>query len=411
MPVKRENEIYRTFVISTSLVIALTVAGVFYYMAQQTRELTLEQNLLQARVLYNNIIMTRRWNAHYGGVYVEKRGDVESNPYLVNPDVRTADGRIFTKRNPALMIREISEIAAQQGVFKFHITSLKLLNPNNKPDEFEKNALQQFEKNGVHEVYRTEAIKNREYFRYIAPLYVEKDCLECHAKQGYSVGDVRGGISVSFDIGDLQSMLKVKTRAIIGFGITTAIVLLGLVYFFLARLIQKLAEARRTIEKIAITDELTTLYNRRYVLSRFNEEFEKSRRLGKGLSCIMADIDHFKNVNDTLGHLVGDEVLLEVSRRIKEAVRVYDILGRYGGEEFLILLPDTNPEQAWNFAERTRMQVSANTIRDLRVTVSMGVTCLHESDQSIDDMIKRADEALYKAKNAGRDRVDWVWGA
>jgi diguanylate cyclase (GGDEF)-like protein len=200
----------------------------------------------------------------------------------------------------------------------------------------------------------------------------------------------------------------VEIIGIVVFGIVAIAVLAALIYYFTSQLIRRLADARRTIEKIAITDELTELYNRRYILSRFNEEFQQARRLNRSLGCIIADIDHFKMINDSRGHLAGDDVLREVARRIARSVRVYDILGRYGGEEFLILLPDTTLEQAWHFAERTRMQVKESDIAGNRVTISLGVTSIQEQDQSIDDMIKRADDVLYKAKNAGRDRVEWT---
>jgi diguanylate cyclase (GGDEF)-like protein len=407
MPDSKENNIFKTFILSTSLVIALILSGIFLDMGIRTRQLINEENLIQARVLFNTIVLTRKWNAGYGGVYVEKTKDVVSNPYLKNPDVKTVDGRVFTLRNPALMTREISALAEKEGLFKFHITSLKLMNPDNQPDRFEENALHQFETRAAKEVSRTEVINNRTYFRYMAPLSVENACLPCHKHQDYAVGDVRGGISVSFDIEDLRNKIRLNTFSIIFFGITTTTLLMGLIYFFTTRLIKKLVKARQTIEKIAITDELTGLYNRRHILSRFHEEFEKATRLGRDLSCIIADIDHFKTVNDKYGHQAGDAVLKEVAHRISQSIRIYDILGRYGGEEFLIILPDTDIEQAWHFAERTRMQVKESPIMDNSITISLGVTCLQEGDQSIDNLIKRADDVLYKAKKAGRDRVEW----
>ncbi len=408
MPVAKEKKIYRAFIISTSLVIALVLSGIFLDMALRTRQLINDAKLMKARVVFNTIVLTRKWNAHYGGVYVEKRPGVESNPYLEHPDIRAVDGRVFTLRNPALMTRELSEDAEQDGLFKFHITSLKLMNPHNKPDAFEEKALEQFEKGNVREAFQTELINDRTYFRYMAPLRVEKDCLQCHRKQNYAIGDVRGGISITFDVADLQKKLRFNTSAIIFFGIITTGLLLGLIYYFTAKLIRRLADARMQIEKIAITDELTGLFNRRYLLSRFTEEFEQGKRLNTNLSCIIVDIDHFKFVNDQFGHLAGDEVLKEIARQFRNIVRAYDIVGRYGGEEFLIILPDSNLEQAWNFAERTRMKIKENAIGGSRITISLGVTCLQESDVSIDDMIKRADDALYTAKNTGRDRVDWT---
>ncbi len=294
MPAMKERNIYTTFIISTSLVIALVLSGIFLDMAIRTRQLLNEENIIQARIVFNTIVLTRKWNANYGGVYVEKKKGVESNPYLENPDIRTVDGRVFTLRNPALMTREISEYAEKEGMFKFHITSLKLMNPHNKPDEFEEKALRQFETGAAKEVSGTELVNNRTYFRYMAPLYIEQDCLQCHQHQNYAIGDVRGGISISFDIEELQDKIRYNAIAIVVFGIITTLLLLGLIYFFTSRLIKKIEEARQTIEKIAITDELTELFNRRHIMSRIEEEFEKFKRLKKKVSCIMADIDNFK---------------------------------------------------------------------------------------------------------------------
>ncbi|HET6364445.1 MAG TPA: DUF3365 domain-containing protein, partial [Nitrospirota bacterium] len=215
MPVTEEKNIYRTFIISTSLVIALVLSGIFLDMAIRTKQLINEENLIQARVVFNTILLTRKWNANYGGVYVEKKEGVESSPYLKDPDVRTIDGRVFTKRNPALMTREISEFAEKESLFKFHLTSLKLLNPHNQSDEFEAQALRMFERGEKSEVGRVEQINNRSYFRYMAPLYVEDECLQCHREQNYNLGDVRGGISITFDIEDIQHKLKQNTASII----------------------------------------------------------------------------------------------------------------------------------------------------------------------------------------------------
>src|SRR5208337_2344765 len=120
-------------------------------------------------------------------------------------------------------------------------------------------------------------------------------------------------------------------------------------------------------------DDLTGMYNRRHILTRFSEEFEQGKRMNTNFSCIMADIDQFKAVNDQYGHLAGDEVLKEISRRFKSIIRAYDVAGRYGGEEFLIILPDTNLEQAWHFAERVRMMVKEQPAVNVPVTVSLGV--------------------------------------
>ncbi|WP_333656424.1 GGDEF domain-containing protein [Dissulfurispira sp.] len=107
--------------------------------------------------------------------------------------------------------------------------------------------------------------------------------------------------------------------------------LLGLIYFFTIRLIKRVYEARKQIEKLATTDGLTEIFNRRHLISRFEEEFERTKRLKKELGCIILDIDRFKSINDNYGHCVGDEVLKEVANRTKNSIRPYDIFGRYGG--------------------------------------------------------------------------------
>jgi diguanylate cyclase (GGDEF)-like protein len=405
MPVTKENRIYRTFMALTSLVIVSVLAGIFLNMAVRTRQLLHEEYLVQARLFFDSVLLMRKWNAEYGGVYVVKRPGVESNPYLQNPDVRTRDGRVLTLRNPALMTREISEYAATEGLYKFHITSLKLVNPDNRPDTFETEALRRFERGEAAEEIRIERVNERSIFRYMAPLYIEDSCLKCHSRQGYKGGEVRGGISVSFDIEEQERKLRSNILSISVFGVITTIALLGLIYSFAARMIRKLGDARRQIEKLAITDDLTGLYNRRHVLSRFVEEFEKVKRLKTRVSCIIADIDHFKAINDHYGHLIGDQVLKVISSRIRNATRAYDILGRYGGEEFLIVLPDTGPEDARTLAERMRGDVKEDPVSGTTITMSFGVTSAEEGDQSVDDIIKRADTNLYKAKHAGRDRV------
>ncbi|MBI4709890.1 MAG: diguanylate cyclase [Nitrospirae bacterium] len=402
-----ETRMYKTFIISIVMVIALILSGMFFAISIVTRQLIEEEVVIHARALFDSILLTREWNARHGGVYVEKKEGVESNPYLENPDIKTIDGKIYTKRNPAMMTRKISEYSERKGLFKFHLSSLTPVNPNNRPDEFEGKTLNLFKK-GVKEVFREEQINNRTFFRYMAPLDVKEECLTCHVKQGYKLGDVRGGISISFDIEDIRSKVKSYTFFIILFGIVTALLLAALIYFFMWKLIKKISRMRQHLEDMSITDMLTGIFNRRYVMSRFIEEFKKAKRLARGLSCIMIDMDHFKDINDKYGHLVGDAALREVSGRIKNAVRIYDVPGRYGGEEFLIVLPDTDLADAAALAERIRLRVKDISAEDVSITISLGVTCLQEKDNSVDDMIKKADTALYQAKAAGRDRVEWL---
>jgi len=127
----------------------------------------------------------------------------------------------------------------------------------------------------------------------------------------------------------------------------------------------------------------------------------------------MIDIDYFKNINDTYGHIVGDKVLIEVGKRIKQGIRDYDILARYGGEEFIILLPETDLENAIAVAERIRKNIASSEIEindevKIPVTVSIGVASANGNDIILDELIKKADRALYITKNSGRIKVSYI---
>jgi diguanylate cyclase (GGDEF)-like protein/PAS domain S-box-containing protein len=160
--------------------------------------------------------------------------------------------------------------------------------------------------------------------------------------------------------------------------------------------------------QMAKVDGLTGILNRRYLDTRLQEELERSKRHGNPLSILMMDIDHFKAINDTHGHLCGDFTLRKVADLLKETVRSSDILGRYGGEEFCCVLPETPLEQAAIFAERCREKVGAHLFscsdQPTNVTISIGVTG-QISDDSLESIVKRADDALYEAKRTGRNRI------
>ena len=165
-------------------------------------------------------------------------------------------------------------------------------------------------------------------------------------------------------------------------------------------------EARR----YSITDPLTGVWNRRYFEMKARDELERAMRFGRPFSLLMVDIDNFKNVNDRFGHRSGDEVLVELARRMTEVTRDIDTCARYGGEEFVLLLPETDSEGARVVAEKLRRIVSDAPIGvsdagRLSVTVSVGVAGYPEHGDSLPDVLKRADEALYVAKRAGKDRV------
>jgi two-component system, cell cycle response regulator len=173
---------------------------------------------------------------------------------------------------------------------------------------------------------------------------------------------------------------------------------------------RELEFANRKLRKLSITDGLTGLFNHRHIHELLRDEFERTRRSGDPLSVAMVDLDRFKQVNDTYGHPTGDVILYETARILKETAREIDMVGRYGGEEFIVVLPDTGEEEAAQFAERVRSTVGEYVFRDdateVRMTLSAGVAA-HPGDDTDgpDHLLRRADQALYAAKENGRNQV------
>jgi diguanylate cyclase (GGDEF)-like protein len=173
---------------------------------------------------------------------------------------------------------------------------------------------------------------------------------------------------------------------------------------------RELSEVNARLLKMAQTDSLTGLDNRRYIEERLEEAFGHSRRLKEPLAVVMCDLDRFKSVNDTYGHQTGDAVLKQFARILKQEAREIDRVGRYGGEEFMLLLPGTVLDAAVTFAERVRKAVEAHTFTfdggTLQRTMSCGVAAWpHPRIDDCDALVKAADDALYVAKETGRNRV------
>ncbi|WP_353859631.1 diguanylate cyclase [Azospirillum formosense] len=174
----------------------------------------------------------------------------------------------------------------------------------------------------------------------------------------------------------------------------------------------RVVDMQRQLERLATTDSLTGALNRGRFMARAAEEVARAQRGGQPLSAIMLDIDHFKKVNDTHGHATGDEAIRTVVRVCRSMVRGADVLGRLGGEEFAILLPETPPQGAALLAERLRQALAETVVRIangagsvLSVTVSIGVSALRPGETGVAALLARADEALYRAKSGGRNRV------
>lgn len=197
----------------------------------------------------------------------------------------------------------------------------------------------------------------------------------------------------------------------LGLGIATTCVLIltpGVGYVVL-KLVYELEASRQRISHLATMDELTACFNRRHFLDLAGREWHRSRRHGLALSLILLDADNFKAVNDTHGHQCGDMLLREISLACSTSLRASDVLARFGGEELIVLLPQTDLAGALTMAERMRAKVAALRVawqgHLLEPTISLGVAEMRSDTATIDALIHQADVALYDAKRAGRNRV------
>jgi diguanylate cyclase (GGDEF)-like protein len=190
----------------------------------------------------------------------------------------------------------------------------------------------------------------------------------------------------------------------------TAIALGSLLLALLATLVMRQFARARSLHALASTDPLTGVANRRHIERFGAQAFAKARARGEPMTVLTFDVDHFKKVNDAHGHLVGDRVLMRLTHACQGVLRHFDLLGRVGGEEFLVVLPNTRVEQAMAIAQRLRAASSSIDLSDIPgqspVTISLGLAELHSEDADLTALLARADRALYRAKSAGRNRIE-----
>jgi diguanylate cyclase (GGDEF)-like protein len=226
-----------------------------------------------------------------------------------------------------------------------------------------------------------------------------------------------GSFEVYLDITSYRTQIKEFIKSTLHVTVVIMIIVLGFLFSLMLFGANQLREAHNRLNELATTDGLTKLFNRKYVLYRAEEEFHKVKRLLESdkqgtLGFIMLDVDHFKQINDSLGHQAGDEVLRQLGQRIQEHTRKYDLTGRYGGEEFIIISHAPDDENIQALAERIWQDIRDKPFTfdhtHTDVTASLGISCLKTEDKSIESAIKRADDALYQAKIDGRDKIVWI---
>ncbi|MBT1073847.1 HD domain-containing phosphohydrolase [Geobacter grbiciae] len=231
----------RKFLVAVGITVFVTIGILFFFMYEQAKKAIYDHVDRQSTALLQQVVITRAWISEHEGIYIRQAPGVEPNPYLPGSGITDKEGRDYVFHNPALAIRKLSEYAQRKGLYRFHLSSLKPLNPANKPAPFEAEALRQFERRGFTASRDGIAgiVRDGDHAAYqrIIPLVVEKSCLTCHLQQGYKVGEVRGGLSVALPLQDAERQI-VKARilfALAGAGIMAMV--MGTLYYLLRRMV------------------------------------------------------------------------------------------------------------------------------------------------------------------------------
>jgi diguanylate cyclase (GGDEF)-like protein/PAS domain S-box-containing protein len=504
----------------------------------QIHQATLESARVTARASFEKDILYRAWNARHGGVYARVSELAQPNPWLDVPDrdLETADGVALTMINPAYMTRQVFELTEARSGVKSHITSLRPRNPGNRPDPWEAEALARFEQ-GEREVSGLHQQDGDSYLRLMRPLWVEPPCLKCHADQGYSVGEVRGGISVKVPLAsfagteqrqmlgvagghlaiwllglfgvrlgvgryrqqqqaELAAALSRKETAALQLvmdGVAESIILVDDDYLIrmanpaavqfhgrsdilgrpcyevihhrdspcehspvepcplraareqrqpvrvshehlrgdgrqrvvellatplwdaaggfkgvikVSRDVTERVQAERQLRHLAHHDTLTQLPNRLNFEDQLARELAGEEARGQGVALLFIDLDRFKNINDTLGHNIGDQVLVEISRRLRDAVAPRHLVARFGGDEFTVVLRGAPGGEVVEVVDALLRHIAAPlSIQGYSffISASIGIALFPQDGATLTELMKSADTALYRAKGLGRN--------
>lgn len=405
---------YSSFVRYIWLISALwtfVIGGSLFWNIVQIKQKTIEIGKIQAQISYEKDLFYRRWNSIHGGLYVPVTKDTLPNPYLSHVperDIKTPSGKLLTLMNPAYMTRQANELIKKEQGFGGHITSLKPLRPENKPDSWEKKALEEFEQ-GKDMVMSVENMEGENYFRVMHPFITEERCLKCHEAQGYKVGDIRGGISVSIPMAPLYAIQQERIHALTI--VHTVLWFLGISGLLFTRQRLKASEQKEhklveELQSLSIKDDLTGLYNRRGILSMVTQQYSIAKRIQKTLMLVYIDLDGMKQINDIYGHQEGDNALIDTADILKITFRETDIIARIGGDEFAVfgmVMEDKGlnivTSRINEKLERHLGEYTARSTKSYRLSLSNGIAFADpEKPFSFDSMLSEADQNMYLQK-------------
>lgn len=316
------------------------------------------------------------------------------------------------------------ELGVPQVYFKLASNSPR--NPINLADAAESALLDRMNAGEVKEIRDMVTIDGHRYLYLALPVErTNKTCLRCHGdpadapaalvklygtERGFreQMGDIRALISIRVPFDSFEQQAQRVFGAVALAGLLTLGSIYLLIVYFLGRLDAKQAlilQQNARFEHLSVTDPLTGIHNRRGFQQRLEQEMSRAARYGLPLGLILFDIDFFKRVNDRLGHAAGDRLLQELAARVGTAMRAADVFGRWGGEEFIVMAPQTDADEAFRLAEKIRLDCAGTELlADTPCTISLGVTAYRPGER-VEDFIARADAALYQSKRDGRNRT------
>ena len=395
----------------------LALTGSLVWNLKNSERQTMEMAYAEARAVRDKDMAFRRWGLRHAGVYVSVTEKEQPSPFLSHipeRDVTTTTGKQLTLRAPAIMVREMMDSYAEMRGVRGRIVGLRYLNPANAPDPWEKQQLEAFEMGEKTEVWEIANMNGEPNLRYLRGWHMEPGCVKCHGILGYKDGDLRGATGVNLPLTPYYQRMEAVALNL-GFS-HAGIWLLGLIGISWAgrqaqlRAIEN-QQAQEHIQYLAHHDSLTALDNRYSMGFRLEQALATVRRNAQPLAVLLIDMDRFKNINDTLGHLVGDKLLIEVAHRLGASVRESDIVARLGGDEFIVVLTNLD-------AARDVMSVGSKILETLgqpyavdgqmlHTTPSIGISMFPEDGNDSETLLKHADTAMYHAKAAGRNRLQF----
>lgn len=358
----------------------------------------------------NNI---RRWIVGFGGVYAPVSEHHQPNPYIpesANRDIESTTGIQLTIANSISALSHImgKENRVEGGYIRF--TGPDPLKQSNLPDAWETGALRRLAA-GEKLLGDFTELEDKPYYRLMQPLYLKPKCYKCHEYRSFELGDIVGGLGVNVDLEVYSGLRHGMYRAhLINYLVIWVIgaVAIGFVGRRWRGFMAERDDYSRQLRELATHDSLTGFLNRHQLDVFFNKELARAKRNHGALSILMVDMDNFKTINDRYGHQAGDKVIKSIARQLQECTRASDYVVRYGGDEFLFLLPESDHARCLEKAEALRKRVASAPIRlddqtEVRMSLSIGAASYPNHGSTRQELIEQADLAVYKAKQEGRN--------